>query len=105
MSNIELINKLVEKGFTDTAAEKIVSLKDYLRKCAESAKENLDQLAGMLPVGDQFIERKKKETNALIAEQNYYLAKGAKFSDGEDTVIRELENFISKWTKIFKLPR
>ena len=55
MSNVELINKLVDKGFSSEGAEKIVNLKDYLRKCAESAKENLDQLAGMLPVGDQFI--------------------------------------------------
>lgn len=105
MSNVELINKLVEKGFSTTAAEKIVNLKDYLRKCAEAAKENIDQLVNMLPTGDQFVERKKNDTNKLIAEQNYYLSKGAKFSDGEKVVIAELENFVSKWSKIFKLPR
>ena len=105
MSNIELVNKLVGNGFTTAGAEKIVNLKDYLRKCGEAAKENLDQLVDLLPTGDQFIERKKNDTNKLIAEQNYYLAKGAKFSDGENVVIRELEAFVSKWSKIFKLPR
>ena len=105
MSNVELINKLVDKGFSSEGVEKIVNLKDYLRKCAESAKENLDQLAGMLPVGDQFIEKKKKEVNTLISEQNFYLEKGAKFSDGENKVIGELKNLVSKWSKIFKLPR
>lgn len=105
MTNVELVNKLVGNGFTKNSATKIVNLKDYLRKCAESAKENLDQLAGMLPVGDQFIEKKKKEVNALISEQNFYLEKGAKFSDGETKVIAELENLVSKWSRIFKLPR